>query len=255
MFVAEKNTINRVIRVAVSNNFNCTAAEFAQLDQIQTSLQGSLFFVNSNVMTPKLPELNKHDYQAVITVNPSLKVTQTALNRLHKVDMSKVAFVRVKYLPAKQRVVNLIYELADEDYEVVVTPQRFNGFKGVDKYSSREYYKHSHSRMRLNQAAMAELDEIVAHSPNLNICDRTGLGCSGCGLCSTLTAGRILPIYSVNLSSSGICPFNCPDCYAKTMQHFLTNCGYNPIDYDSVKKNNKQRGSTKHIKDALQKVN
>ena len=85
------------------------------------------------------------------------------------------------------------------------------------------------------------------------ICDRKGLGCQGCGLCSLLVTGQKLPIKSVNLSSSGLCPYNCPDCYAKTMQHFSKAMGHNPLAFDKIAANDKQAGHLKHIKNAKEK--
>ena len=99
MLKAETPTVSNVVRVGVSNNFNCTPAEFKQLNSMQAAHPGHLFFVNSNVNTPGLPRLNDHPYQAVITLNPTLDITDKAIRKLYAVDRDKVAFVRVKYLP------------------------------------------------------------------------------------------------------------------------------------------------------------
>ena len=86
------------------------------------------------------------------------------------------------------------------------------------------------------------------------ICDRIGVGCGGCKLCTMLTSGAESKLSSINLSTSGICKFNCPDCFAKTLQHFSVAMGYNPIVYDKIKANSKQAGKTEHIKNTLQKI-
>jgi hypothetical protein len=73
--------------------------------------------------------------------------------------------------------------------------------------------------------------------------------------CASLTCGSAdVDIASLNLSSSGVCKFNCPSCYAKTMQRFLVACENNPIAYDVIKKNRKQSGKTKHILRAKEKA-
>jgi hypothetical protein len=144
------------IRVAVNNNFNCTPAEFAQLDKFSDQYPEHQFFVNCNIVTPKLLDLN--DNRAKLLLN-----------------------------------------------------------------------KATHSLT------------------NTYICDKAGLGCQGCGLCSKLTTGNFKPVYSLNLSTSGICKYSCESCYAKTMQKFLIGCGKNPIKFDVIQMNTKQKGTTKHI--------
>jgi hypothetical protein len=139
----------------------------------------------------------------------------------------------------------------DEDYTVVVTMQRFNSIKSASKYvpDYRDHYKFSYSRFRLTPEAQGKLEEYTASKDRVYICDRAGKGCLGCGLCSTLTAGPRLPIKSLNLSSSGICKFQCPDCYARTMQNFLRASKTPLIRFDQIYSNMKQSGSLKHIKD------
>ena len=45
-------------------------------------------------------------------------------------------------------------------------------------------------------------------------------------------------IYSLNLKSSGYCPFNCPDCFAKRSIQRVNN----KISFGKIKMNNKQKG-------------
>ena len=238
--------VDRVVRVAVSNNFNCTAAEFNQLDKIAFDNPSSSFFVNCNIKTLKLLNLNRHPYPAAITVNPDLDVDRELVNRLDKIDY--VAFVRVKWVPDCKEINKLIQDL-NKKFTVVVTVQRFNGLSGLLKYSSRDFYEFSYNRFRINERSKLLLDKATQGLTNTYICDKAGLGCLGCGLCSKLTTGSFKPIYSLNLSSSGLCGFNCESCYAKAMQVFLKGCGYNLISYDKIKKNSKQKGITKHIQD------
>ena len=247
MLKGEMTSVSKVIRVAVSNNFNCTQKEFNQLDGYKVAHPGNFFFVNCNINTPWITNLNKHNYQVVLTINPMLKVTKKATERLYKLDKELVAFVRVKYLPNDESTVNIAHTLAEKGYKVVITPQRFNGYKTLDEYTDRQYYHNHCNRMRLTDEAMKEVDTLVDSHENIYHCDRSGQGCSGCMNCARLTVGSAdVDIASLNMSTSGICKFSCPSCFAKTMQRFLVACEKNPIDYDVIKKNNKQRGSTKH---------
>lgn len=240
-----------VVRVATNNNFNCTEREFKQLDEFVKKNPHRYFFINSNIKTRSLLNINDHPYDAVITVNPDIRVVRSQVDRLYRVDPAKIAFTRVKYIPGPREILDLIDELHDKDYTVVVTMQRFNSIKSASKYvpDYRDHYEFSHKRFRLTPEAQGKLEEYTDSKDKVYICDRAGKGCLGCGLCSTLTAGPRLPIKSLNLSSSGICKFRCPDCYARTMQNFLRACEQPPIRFDTIKANKKQDGSLKHIRD------
>jgi hypothetical protein len=134
----------------------------------------------------------------------------------------------------------------------VVTLQRFISKATLLKYSGLECYEHSCSRYRLAGIELQKILEFVTSlrettGASVWICDQSGKGCQSCGLCSRLTTGQDLPIYSLNLSTSGVCKFQCVDCYAKAMQKFTTACGHSPIKFDVIEMNNKQKGRTKHI--------
>lgn len=241
-----------VVRVATNNNFNCTAAEFKQLDGIAAGNPDKVFFVNSNARTPKLRSVLKHPYEAVITLNPDLNISARLVERGLAVA-SKVAFYRVKWLPERPDIAELIKRVA-KVAPVVITAQRFNSKRMLLKYTDLRHYKHECSRYRLHGDAWEALwdftDRMQKAGNPVYICDLKGLGCLGCGLCATLNGHEGSRIESLNLSSSGVCPYNCPDCYAKAMQKFLVGCGKKPIDYDVIKRNRKQAGATKHIKEA-----
>jgi len=243
----KKAIFNNVVRVGVNNNFNCTDAEYQQLDTFADAYPDSMFFINTNVKTKRLANINKHDYKAVITLNPDLLVSKALVKKLKKIDKDKIAFVRIKYIPDNQDIPYLIEEIR-KDLPVVITLQRFNSIKSILKYipNFRNHYTHSHNRFRLTGESLIAVEHLT-DVKNIFICDKSGLGCGGCGLCSKLTAGKDLPIFSLNLSSSGLCRYNCCDCYAKTMQHFLSALGHNPINFDSIIQNAKQKGTTKHI--------
>ena len=247
-----------IVRVASNNNFNCTDVEYAQLDKFATDNPDKVFFVNSNVRTPDLKNITAHPYKAVITVNPDLKVSAPLVKRAESVA-SKVAFYRVKWLPEEPTIVHLVETMLAKA-PVVITMQRFNSNATMERFHvNKDHYAHDCSRFRLHGEALQSLeayvDTLAAYGKKLHICDRKGLGCLGCGLCATLNgAPEGTKIESLNLSSSGVCPYSCPDCYAKAMQKFLVGTGKAPMAYDKIKPNKKQSGQTEHIKHARQKA-
>lgn len=252
--IAQMKTIpqptTKVVRVAVSNNFNCTPTEYEQLKGLQARYPTYEFFVNCNIKTPQLLTLNKHDYKIVVTLNPNIKILPSLIERLYKLRKELISFVRVKYIPNRPEIKELINKLSQEEYEVVITNQKFNGKETLFKFGGKlEDYMWSHNRYRLHGAAIKELIQYAHTTPHVHICDEKGIGCQGCMLCSTLTTGQKLPLASLNLSTSGICKYNCPDCYAKTMQKMSLSFGHTPIIFDRIKANSKQTGRSKHIKE------
>lgn len=245
--------MNRIVRVAVSNNFNCTKREWNQLQKLNEKYPESVFFVNCNVHTPKLETINDHPFKAVITANPNLRVPK-AVSRLDKISPEKIAFIRVKYVPGMKGHKELIASLSQQGLNVVITNQRWNGLKNLLEYTAKHYYTWSHNRFRLIPEEQAKIEEYADSFENVYICDRVGGGCGACRLCSFIPTGENLKISSVNLSSSGLCRYNCPDCYAKAMQQFCVNFGNTPIRFDTIKANTKQSGKTVHIQETLQKL-
>jgi hypothetical protein len=249
------NNITNVIRVAVNNNFNCTAAEFNQLKDLQAIHPESLFFINSNIKTRNLKKINDYPYKAVITINPDLFVDPKLVQRLYDIASDKIAFIRIKYIPNHPEILELIKEVSKTS-NVVVTLQRFNGIANLEKYvpDYRIHYKWSSNRFRLFGDSLKIIETYTQRLPRTYICDRAGLGCGGCRLCSTLTCGKDVQILTLNLAASGICPYNCVDCYAKTLQHFLRSINVPVIKYDWIHMNHKQSGKTAHIRHLKNKV-
>jgi hypothetical protein len=236
----------RVVRVSVNNNFNCTETEYKQLDDLSVEHPSYSFFVNTNIRTPNLLKINDHPYKAVITLNPDIYPDLRQIKRLYSIASEKVAFVRIKYIPGQPKIVDLIKKIS-KTHTVVITLQRFNGKKTISPFipDYEKHYKFSHNRYRLFGDSLKVVEDLI--SDQVSICDKSGLGCGGCGMCSTLTTGELLPIYTLNMSSSGFCMYNCCDCYAKTMQRFLLAFGHSPITFDRIQQNAKQKGVTKHI--------
>ena len=248
--------VKSIVRVATNNNFNCTVKEFRQLDKFAAENPEKQFFVNSNARTPRLKALLDHPYRAVITLNPDLAVNMKVVDRALAVAPS-VAFYRVKWLADNYPIASLT-ELAASAGPVIITSQRFNSRRCMELHTESKHYKFECSRFRLHGESLKILEDYVdshkAAGLDMYICDRKGLGCQGCGLCATLNGVEGVPIESLNLSTSGVCPYSCPDCYAKQLQKFLVGCGNAPMKYDVIKRNKKQSGQTKHIKDAERKA-
>lgn len=245
----------QVVRVAVHNNFNCTDLEYDQLDGFRDKYQDRYFFTNSNINTPDLKNINRHLYKAVITLNPNIHLSEDEIKRLFLVDSDKVAFVRVKVIPQDKSITGLIKRLNKVGYNVMLTLQRFNGKKNLFTYSSLDHYVWQH-KYRFTDKSRKCVVSLADSLDNVRICDRNQLGCKGCGLCAKLTLGEMKPIRTLNLSSSGLCKFSCPDCYAKTMQHFLASKKGCPtiIRTNEIYTNEKQAGRTGHIQMMIRKA-
>jgi hypothetical protein len=226
----------RVIRVGVANNFNCTENEFNQLKHFQNKHIQDVFFINCNVNTKLLSNINNNLFKSVITINPNISFTKKQINKLYSIERTKVSFIRVKYIPNNEKIDNLIVELKNRGYKVVITLMRFATLSTLQKYSSKQYY---HFKDRFFKLKPEYFDKIEGFG--VDICDKNGIKCARCGLCSELVTGEKREVFSLNLSESGVCAFNCPDCFAKRMQSLLVKWGYNTIDFDHIKKNMKQK--------------
>jgi len=253
---ADKPMLKRIVRVATNNNFNCTKEEFEQLKGLELSNPSSMFFINSNILTPGLLRINEYPYKAVITVNPNLTVVPANVEKLYKLNREKVAFVRVKYIPESPAILDLVTALAKDDYAVVITVQRWNKTASLEKFAQKSNYVWNNNRFRLAGKAVEDLQNFVDSFENEKVflCDRVGGGCKTCKLCLMMTFGINLKLASINLSSSGLCMFSCPDCYAKTMQARCIDWHNKPMIFDKIKSNTKQAGRTAHIKESLKQL-
>ncbi len=148
----------------------------------------------------------------------------------------------------------LIAVLAYGDFPVVVTIQRWNKKTSLFAHTEKHHYKWSHNRFRLHGDSLQEVLDFVDSftDQKVFVCDRIGGGCGTCRLCSFLTTGKDLKISSIDMSSSGLCRFDCPDCYAKTMQRMSTNFGNSPLIFDKIRANTKQAGRLVHIKERME---
>jgi hypothetical protein len=224
----------KVVRVGVMNNYNFTLEETQQLRGFEKAYPYHKYFINSNILTYGLCCIDHKSTPKVITFNPNITWTAKEMDiylYLKRAE-NNLSFLRYKYVygdtcqPSLHKIIT---------HPIVYTMQRFKSKKTLHEYVAPE---HHNKYIRVNNKGWYKLDP--KYYPKLNeneyICDEKGLGCTECKLCSTLTFKQDLPIYSLNLSSSGLCKYNCPDCFAKCSEK-----QYNTIRYDDIYQNSKQR--------------
>ena len=215
-----------VLRIGVLNNFNFTDAEIAAVLQWQN--KGYLTFVNSNSFTPVRAEAGA----AVITVNPYLDMFVEPRG-----DLTHVKAVRVKFVANPVPAVSAAWDQSlqwadDHGIPVLVTVQRFARRATMQLYCqdpTAYVQKNGYFRLLL-QPAFAGLE----------VCDKEQGGCPACGRCARLTHGSTAEVAGLNLQESGVCQYNCPDCFAKKLL-----MGRAP-SMGKVFQNRKQKGQLKH---------
>jgi len=216
-----------VIRVGEKNNFNQTNAEFKALEQFKDK---GLIFVNSNGFTPI-----KANYPSIVTINPYM--TFQPLTG----DLSNVKAVRLKMFETyKQEYCDSLFRCIEfcvkNNLPILITYMRFRSTKNVVEYvgdNYKSYYKweknyfrpSAHTKKILFQEVARTVRILKGNVKLIHECDSKGQGCPACGNCYKLTYGlENAEIKALNLSISGIadkngkqglCPFKCPDCFAK----------------------------------------
>ena len=229
--------MEKVLRVATFNNFNFTDQEIKQLDEIAEEHQEYHTFVNSNSYS-KL----RGKYPAVITINPALKFVPP------KGDFDIIKAVRVKYIadprPEVEEEFNKSINWAfKKDIPILVTYMRFRKLSTLKKYTKtygKQNVNYQWEGNYFRQITKKKWDLDLFH-----YCDLKDMGCPSCGNCAKLPFGLVkAKFFSINLSSSGKCPYNCPDCFARNLQKWQSN-----ICYDRIIMNSKQEGHDPFHKD------
>jgi len=226
-----------IVRVATLNNFNNTASEFKQLNSIDEFSEHD-FFLNSNIKSINkvtANRINNNKYPIVITFNPDIIINWKYLERLNYVNPDKISFLRIKYIPTNNSDIKKAIHILSQRYKIVLTIMRFKRKDTLLKYTSMDYYNREGSYYRLK--------DNPEKGNNIYICDEKHVGCSGCGQCSKLSYNSDELTAEINLSSSGQCKFNCPDCYAK--QCIKQSQGR--IKFNTIKRNAKMKGTLKYI--------
>lgn len=239
--------MDKIIRVATLNNFNFTDKEFAALKPFED--KGKIF-VNSNSFV----EISEK-YPSIITLNPYMVFTEPKGN-LSNVKAFRIKVFRSNLIQYRQEIVKCINFAVSNNIPVLLTFMRFQSKKTAEKFCGdnyKEWYKWEKSYYRPLKDTQKWLKEYVLTVTPKNlvkICDESGNGCPSCMNCTKLTYGvEKVDLVSLNLSESGIkdkkgkkglCPFKCPDCFAKKITF-----GYSPA-CDKIVKNRKQKGTLKN---------
>ena len=210
-------------------NYNQTLQE---AEQLQKWAQDNRVFVNTNAKD-KLTE----DYPAIVTVNPDLDRFIEPTGYISAIRAVRVKWVAGATKQVRKAITMGIHWAQAHGIPVLVTTQRFRRRATMEKFTTekgRELYKHIGNYLRPTvKPNLGKKDR-----PKVYYCDRSGKGCSDCGNCGKLTYSTTDTPISLDLSTSGKCPHNCPDCYAKILLGFTKS---KQPRYDTLKRNRKQR--------------
>lgn len=228
-----------ILRVGVLNNFNFSKKEMKQLE----GYKGMNIFVNSNSFT-KI----KRGVKSIVTINPYMSFYMSSHSEIEDVSAFRIKVVgnaKQVYKDEETKCLNYC-ELTGKP--ALITFMRFISKESMNKYSDTPdnyvfkkgyyYYKHDLKVKLINKLKKT-------WGKMIKVCDLEEKGCPNCMNCSKLTFNTTTePIYGINLSSSGYCPYNCPDCFAKR----LITLNKNRLSFDILKQNNKMKGYPKILK-------
>lgn len=248
--------MRKLVRVGVMNNFNMTDGEYEEL------LQNKIpeFFVNSNVKS--LRESIKPEYgkiPLIVTLNPDIDLPKFPEKEV--LQQYNLRAFRVKVcgnrLKDYKRLYTLVKYSIDNNIKVLITFQRFYRLQTMKKFVSQEdfkYYEYRAGYLRptseyknLIMKFVKKIEKKYNKNKFVFQCDKKDKGCPDCLNCAKLVypdhkyreyVKEGISIYSLNLKSSGQCPFNCPDCFAKRVIQRVNN----KISLGKIKMNNKQKG-------------
>ena len=218
----------KILRVNTFTNFNFTTEEFRQMDSLEKMYPQYKMFVNCNSYNEITGK-----YPVVITLNAPLDKFIKPRG-----DISLIKAARIKYVADPKPKVRRAFEdslgwCLNNNIPVLITYMRFRKIATLKKYCSskfnyiwaKNYFRQMKKKTWPNQL--------------INYCDLKEGGCPDCGNCARLTfQEEKAEIYSINLSSSGMCVYNCPDCYVKTISQWHGGT----IAFDRITQNSKQIG-------------
>ena len=218
---------DRILRVDTFTNFNYTDEEFKQLESIAHRNPIYKIFVNSNAYN----EI-KGNYPVVVTVNPKIDEFVRPRGDLSLIKAARIKFVADPNDWTRKAFNQAVEWCISKKIPILITYMRFRKSETMKRYSSSNFnYLWAKNYFRQKIKKTWDLD-------CFNYCDLHEKGCPDCQNCAKLTYGIKAPIYSINLSTSGNCKFNCPDCYVKTISQWH---GGN-ICMDKIMQNTKQIG-------------
>ena len=231
----------QVIRIATSNNFNYSKNEIDDYKKLNKKFK--YVFVNSNRNT----EITEKNIPTIITINPNLTDYKEIIGYTDSVKA-----IRVKFAFSKICIKNVIKSIeycSQKNIPILITFYRTksknsNGVRYMDLLKiDKTKYSWINNYYRLNENSKNKAIKVIENICKkfnalhlLNYCDLIGEGCPSCKNCSKLTFNVKLPIYEINLKSSGYCKFNCIDCFAKNVQKYTGS-----IEFGVVKQNQKQK--------------
>lgn len=227
----------KYLRVGVLTNFNFSEPEIQAIQAYAD--KGWKPLLNTNAKT----QIVATGFPVVVTINPDVVKFEAPRG-----DLQDIAAVRIKFVASKDERMHAVLQQclawADEHaVPVLLTMMRFKALKTaqVCHYNPDAYHREG-SWLRLKPEYRARVEKWIAET-RLLVCDENGTGCPDCRNCSWTTYGsREGEIWGLDLSTSGVCPYSCPDCFAKSC---LNMCGGVPA-FDRPKKNRKQKGEVKH---------
>lgn len=248
--------MRKLVRVGVLNNFNMTEGEYKEL--LNKNLQD--YFINSNVKS--LRESIKPEYgkiPLIVTLNPDLDLPKFPEKEV--LQQYNLRAFRIKVCGNRLKDYKRLYQLVkfsfDNNIKVLITFQRFYRLKTMEKFVNKKdfkYYEYRAGYFRPTDEYKKTIMRFVRKIENkfnknkfVFQCDKKDKGCPDCLHCAKLVypdhkyrdyIKEGINIYSLNLKSSGKCPYNCPDCFAKR----LIKRGNNQISLGKIKMNNKQKG-------------
>jgi hypothetical protein len=222
---------DKVLRVNTFTNFNFTDKEFAQLDKLAEEKPWYKIFVNANSYN----EL-RGKYPVVVTLNPPIDRFVEPRG-----DLSLIRACRIKYVADGTPKVKEAFKKAMEwslahKIPVLVTYMRFRSIETLDRYTTGRF-SYVWAKNYFRQVMKKHWDH-----PLIYHCDLKEQGCPTCGNCARLSYGcEKADVFSINLSTSGMCIYNCPDCYVKTISQWH----HGQICMDKIQQNSKQKGDKK----------
>ena len=217
----------KVLRVDTFTNFNYSEIEFKQLEKISKDHPGYKVFVNSNSFV----EI-KGDIPAVVTINPHLVKFVKPKGNIGMIKACRIKYVSDPTDDVRQAFNESVEWCMANKKPILITYMRFRDEQTLKQYT-RSHFNYIWAKNYFRQKIKKTWDLDC-----FNYCDKGELGCPSCMNCSKLTYGVDAEIYSINLSSSGMCKYNCPSCYVKT----ITQWHHGQICMDKIMQNCKQVG-------------
>lgn len=192
-------------------------------------------FVNCNAKT----RLKKIGFPIIATVTPDVVKFVRPKGNLFDLKAIRLKVVDTEDKKIQNEYVKALGWAAIHNIEVLVTLMRFNKRTTGEACSwIEDHYKWGANWYKLQSPWKGDLFTWAMENQSY-ICDKKNKGCPSCRNCSRITYGLFDgPIWGLDLSASGSCPYSCPDCWSKAT--LIRTQGR--ILWDKPKQNSKQKG-------------